>query len=306
MSAEAQRPQKIVAAGVDGSGAGLAAAGWAAREAQRRGARLLLVYATNAVALYSGYAAFAPETTIDVREAAEREGAELLSQAQRAAAQAADVEIATRTAHEAPAAALRHASRGAALMVLGNAGRGRIGTALGSVTLSVAAHAECPVVVIGTDGAEQDRPDGAVVVGVDGGPLSEVALAHAFQAAALRAASMTALHVWSDSDSEREHVRTLFETLPWASMQQKGEQVLGERLAGWAERYPDIEVRRVVEHADPKQALAELSRRAQLVVVATRGRGGFAGLLLGSTSLGLLSAAACPVMLVGPESPTSA
>jgi nucleotide-binding universal stress UspA family protein len=304
MSVPSQRAAGVVVVGVDGSDASLAAAGWAAREARRRHGRLVLVYATNVVALYAGYAAFAPQTTVDVREAAECEGAELLAQARKTAQQAADVNIETRVEHEAPAVALRHTSREAWLLVLGNAGRGRVGTALGSVTLSVAAHAECPVVVTDASHAAETSPDRPVVVGVDGGPLSRVALSYAFQAATLRNVPVTAAHVWADADAEREHVRTWFDTQPGASIQQAGEEVLAECLTGWAGRYPNVTVHRVVENAHPRQALAELSQQAQLLVVASRGRGGFAGLLLGSTSLGVLTHAACPVMLVGPESPT--
>ncbi|MDN5919161.1 MAG: universal stress protein [Pseudonocardia sp.] len=80
------------------------------------------------------------------------------------------------------------------------------------------------------------------------------------------------------------------------------ERALAERLAGWSERYPDVAVERRIEHDEPARALVELSASSSLVVVATRGRGGFAGLLLGSTGLALIQLAECPVMLVGPES----
>jgi nucleotide-binding universal stress UspA family protein len=141
-----------------------------------------------------------------------------------------------------------------------------------------------------------------VVVGVDGGPLSTTALAHAFDAAALLDVGLTAVHVWSDSDMQRRHLRRLFDLKPWDRMRDEEERVLAERLAGWSERYPGTTVHRVVEHDDPARSLVQHSSTAQLVVVATRGRGGFAGLTLGSTGLRLIQHADCPVMLVGPES----
>lgn len=77
--------------------------------------------------------------------------------------------------------------------------------------------------------------------------------------------------------------------------------VLAERIAGWSEKYPDVQVRRVVKRDKPRRTLLELSQSAQLVVVGSRGRGGFAGLLLGSTSQALVHHAGCPVMVVRQE-----
>ena len=84
-------------------------------------------------------------------------------------------------------------------------------------------------------------------------------------------------------------------------MREAEERALAERLAGWSERYADIAVERIVDRDNPAEALVERSAAASLVVVATRGRSGFAGLLLGSTGLALIQRAGCPVMLVGPE-----
>ena len=75
-------------------------------------------------------------------------------------------------------------------------------------------------------------------------------------------------------------------------------EVLADRLAGWAEKYPDVTVRRLVARDRPARALVEESGRAQLVVVGSRGRGGISGLLLGSVSQALLHHAACPVAVV--------
>jgi nucleotide-binding universal stress UspA family protein len=77
--------------------------------------------------------------------------------------------------------------------------------------------------------------------------------------------------------------------------------VLAERLAGWGEKYPDVRVQRLVMRDRPSRALVEQSMRAQLVVVGTRGRGGIAGLLLGSVSHAVLQRAHCPVAVVRPE-----
>ncbi len=74
-----------------------------------------------------------------------------------------------------------------------------------------------------------------------------------------------------------------------------------ERLAGWRDRYPDVEVQRELYIDGPRTHLLAWSQKAQLVVVGSRGRGGFRGLLLGSTSNELVQKAQCPVMVVRPE-----
>ena len=71
-----------------------------------------------------------------------------------------------------------------------------------------------------------------------------------------------------------------------------------EALAGWTQKYPGVDVRQSVVHAHAVPALVEHSARAQLLVVGSRGRGGFAGLLLGSVSHGVLQRATCPVAVV--------
>jgi nucleotide-binding universal stress UspA family protein len=78
-------------------------------------------------------------------------------------------------------------------------------------------------------------------------------------------------------------------------------EVLAERLAGWGAKYPDVRVQRVVVREHPAHALVEQSARAQLVVVGSRGRGGVAGLVLGSVSHAVLHRAHCPVVVVRPE-----
>lgn len=87
----------------------------------------------------------------------------------------------------------------------------------------------------------------------------------------------------------------------WAQLEQQQHQTLAERLAGFSERYPNVEVHRHVTRDRAVRALVEQSENAQLVVVGSHGRGGFTGMLLGSTSRALLQAATCPVMVVRPE-----
>jgi nucleotide-binding universal stress UspA family protein len=75
-------------------------------------------------------------------------------------------------------------------------------------------------------------------------------------------------------------------------------RILADRLTGWEQKYPDVHVTRVVVHDKPSSALLAHATTAQLVVVGTRGRGAFRGLVLGSTSQHLLHHAPCPVTVV--------
>jgi cation-transporting ATPase F len=72
--------------------------------------------------------------------------------------------------------------------------------------------------------------------------------------------------------------------LPDENHQETGRRLLVQRLTGWQEKYPDVPVERLVEQDKPRHRLLALSSDAQLVVVGSRGRGGFTGLVLGSTS----------------------
>lgn len=288
---------RAITVGVDGSDASRQAVRWAAREAGHRGARLLLVHAFDTAHLRrSAGPGLRTDNETWIDDIENKLSVESTAIFDQAVADVAEVDgtvaVETRWDGADPAVALRAASREALMVVLGWTGRGVLGTVLGSVTLALASHAECPVVVVR---GRTLQPDEAlpVLVGVDGGPLSNIALAHAFATASHHGDTLLALHVWSDAD-------TPF-AVPSETMRDTEERVLAERLAGWGERYPDVKVERALERADPRQALVEHSGRARLVVAATRGRGGFAGLLLGSTGLALIQHADSPVMLVGPD-----
>jgi nucleotide-binding universal stress UspA family protein len=187
-------------------------------------------------------------------------------------------------------------SRQASMLVLGGRGLGGFSDLLtGSVPMAVAGRAHSPVVVV--RGAALPPADGPVVVGVDGTPTSEAAVAFAFAEASARGSELIAVHAWSD---------TLLDTVlatgspvwDFAPVRLHAAEILAERLAGWPEQYPDVRVTREVVHVRPAEALVSRAESASLLVVGTRGRGGFVGLLLGSTSQQLLHHAPCPVAVV--------
>ena len=199
-----------------------------------------------------------------------------------------------------PVQVLREESERATLLVVGGRGTGGVlGLLLGSVAMSLAGHAACPVVVV-REPAESSRilP---VVVGVDGSPYGEAAVAFAYEAASLRGAPLVAVHTWSDLlfDSRVAPV------LDWEAIETGEREVLAERLAGWSEKFPDVPVRRVVYRDRPAHSLLEEAAHAQLLVVGSHGRGQLGGLVLGSVSHAVLHRAPCPVAVVRADTAVS-
>ena len=288
-----------IVVGVDGSDAALRAVRWAAAEAVPRKLRLYLVCATAPTFGYYGPGLPVPQSLFDDLEAAQRTW---LSAAAKAAHEVSEsLAVSTARVSLPPIPALLDIAATARMIVLGASGRGGFtGMLAGSTAVAVAAHARCPVVVVRTrlDGSVPIR--GPVVVGVDGSPTSERALGAAFDEASWRGAPLVPVHAWSDVDyaTELTGQHGMIGDEPHAREQRR---VLAESLAGWREKYPDVRVDEVVVRDRPRQRLLDHSASAQLVVVGSRGRGGFTGMLLGSTSQALVYHAQCPVMIVRPE-----
>lgn len=311
---DVERAGHPVVAGVDGSEQARDAVGWAATEAARRGAPLRLVTAFG----------WTPQDhPLGHPDAARRYRAELLAASRQHLDEAV---VAARHAAPGlavsgdvvvgyPMAVLDTAARDAQLLVIGDRGRGGFaGLLLGSVAVAMAAHAACPVVVVRGEAPDPSAADpaagtsrvdtgpvdtgpvvvGPVVVGVDGSPPGEAALAFAFEAAAARGVPLVAVHAWSDSVADV----SVAALIDWTLVEAEERQVLAGRLAGWTEKHPDVVVQRAVVRSHPVPALVARSRGAQLLVVGSRGRGGLAGLLLGSVSQGVLHRAHCPVAVV--------
>ncbi|GAB3490194.1 universal stress protein [Amycolatopsis cihanbeyliensis] len=288
-----------IVVGVDGSAGTKRAVRWAAQTAAERGLGLRVVHA---VAVTGGYYGNGLAVPLDFFGALEQDGERILTGAAEAAREAgASREVGTSLVRDPVIPALIELSREARMIVLGESGRGGFaGMRLGSTAVAVTSHAHCPVVVVrGRDG--EDVPaDGPVVVGVDGSQASERAVAVAFEEASLRGAPLVAVHSWLDGDYDTVFSPARFNST-WESVDEVERRALAERLAGWQEKYPDVQVERVVARDRPRHQLLEWSARARLLVVGCRGRGGFRGMLLGSTSQALLQHAECPVLVVRPE-----
>ncbi|MGC0362669.1 nucleotide-binding universal stress UspA family protein [Rhodococcus sp. 27YEA15] len=292
------RENNNVVVGVEGSDAASTALREAARIAGQRGLRLDILHALD----FAPYGFGGPYIDVGgVYEGVEDAGKAIIDEARRFALGIdPNLDIHTEISIGSATQWLIDSSEHARLVVVGASASGKAATAvLGNTAVGVASHGRCPVVVVRErDGAVPT--DGPVVVGVDGSELSAAAVGVAFEEASLRGAELVAVHVWSDLGSAVfEDVRTA--ALVPQSLEDSEHAVLGESLAGWSEQYPDVTVTREVYLDNPRGRLLEWSAKAQLVVVGTRGRGGFRGMLLGSTSNSLIAAAACPVMVVRPD-----
>ncbi|MGB3484949.1 MAG: universal stress protein [Mycobacterium sp.] len=275
--------------GVDGSPPSKVAVDWAAREAAMRNVPLTLVHVV-APSLLIWSDASVPAGFLSWQQ---EQADEIIRQATQVARDAGVTAAATGVLDGPIAPTMVDLSKDAQLVVVGCRGLGAVGRALlGSVSTALVHHAHCPVAIVRDEDAPAPRPATApVVVGVDGSPASERAVAIAFDEASWRGVNLVAVHAFGD-------VWMLdYPGSEFTAMRGEAAEVLAERLAGWQERYPDVEVHKVVVADRPAHRLLELAETAQLVVVGNRGRGGVGGMLLGSVSTAVVHSVKVPVIV---------
>lgn len=290
----ARIPPRSIVVGVDGSTSSEFAIHWAVAEASRRGLPIHLVHARGVDDFWVGSGIPVPEELVDVVD-------ELLEEwVHRIQDLAPGLPVSTDPAVGRAGVTFVALSEWADTVVLGARGRGQLrGALLGSVSAQVAAHARCPVVVVhGLGNGDPGRP--RVVVGVDGSAVSEEAIGYAFAHASARGIGLTAAHAWWDDYVDSRLNPDALHDARQILVEQR-ELMVADAIARWRTKYPDVEVRFRLARAHPTDLLGQESDTARLVVVGSRGRGGFSGLVLGSVSQSLLHRSTCPVAVVRPH-----
>ncbi|MGH8827045.1 MAG: universal stress protein [Jiangellaceae bacterium] len=282
--------------GVDGSQESTTALTWAAAEAQRQGAALVIIYGLHMPIVsvpLSGSVVLPPTDEL------EKYARNVLDEAAAAATTTAPgLEVRTELELRPPADALLAASADAELVVVGSRGLSSLGSViLGSVSARVAAGAACPTVVIPADAAESTGT-GPIVVGIDGSAHSDAALTFAVQRADRLGTTVVAIHAYTLSLTAVPIIDPELAERLGQQQRREAEEVVTEALerAGVADRADLVSSRIVVANAG--EALTEAGSDAAMTVVGSRGRGGFIGMLLGSVSQAVLHRAHHPVVVV--------
>ncbi|UMP07252.1 universal stress protein [Amycolatopsis sp. EV170708-02-1] len=284
-----------VVVGIDGSGSARRAAVWAAGEAAKRGKRLRLVHVYVVPPVRMPGVVPSVEA---IRSAFEAQGTRWLAEAREAVAERyPDLVVETAAREWAPVAALVQESQAATMIVLGSRGLGGFtGLLVGSTAVALAQHGHCPIVVARGKRPEDGPPEtGPVVVGTDGSESSDTALAFAFEETSLRRTDLIVVRVWNEVTGHESAL-----TVNPEEVESSERRAVDEQLEPWLAKFPDLRVETVIARGRPVRALLGFGERAQLLVVGSRGRGGFQGMLLGSTSQALVAHSECPVAVVRP------
>ncbi|MFC4913885.1 universal stress protein [Actinomadura gamaensis] len=280
---ERQKTRGVVV-GYDGSAQSEIAVRWAAAEARLRGVPLTVCHASEA------YLANAPlgVPLADLERAAQdvlAVGAELARREAR--------DVHTVLGHGAAASVLKDAAAEAELVVVGTRGHGGFAElVLGSTAAALAAHSPCPVVVT-REAADQDG-QGPVVAGVDGSPSSLEALGLGFAEACLRGTELRVVLAWPAG------IEVDAPLVGAEGLRELAAERLARLVAPLRRDHPEVKVKTEVVTGSPREVLLDAAADAGLLVVGTRGLGGFRGLVMGSVSHALLHHAPCPVAVTPP------
>ena len=287
-----------IVVGYDASAEAEIALDWAIARAQQTSSRLTIVRAVQSDLVIGALRVRADESATEAARSRDFPG---VKKAQQTLGEGA-VEVVTSVGN--PAAALVETSHEADLVVVGTRGHGALMSGLvGSTSYAVAGHCVCPVVIVRgpkkSPAVPLPTPDAPVVMGVEevetSAPALDVACAYAKDYGAplrlVRAsyyvpvAAVTAEAALASNE--------LIEALDAAD-----EDILESCAAYVRQHHPEVTVETRHEKGDPAHALTAASQDAGLLVVGSRGHGGFTGLLLGSVSHAVIHQACCPVAVV--------
>lgn len=293
--------EAIIVVAVDGSEAAKVAVRWAANTAQKRDVPLRLVSSYTMPQYLYAEGMVPPQELFDDLQG---EAMEKIEEARGIAYEvASEIKIGHTIAEGSPIDMLLEMSKDVTMIVMGSRGLGGLsGMVMGSVSAAVVSHASCPVVVVRADNAVDEQTKyGPVVIGVDGSEVSQRATEYAFVEAEARGAELVAVHTWMDMQVQASLAGLSAAQEQWEQVEAEQRELLDSRLSPFAEQYPQVKVTKVITRDRPVRALVDAAENAQLLVVGSHGRGGFKGMLLGSTSRALLQSAPCPMMVVRPK-----
>jgi nucleotide-binding universal stress UspA family protein len=291
--------RQTVVVGTDGSPHADTALQWALRYAETRQLAVRLITATEWPVQAQSSTRYAINDTI---AAAHDTARHLLDAAvARSRTNHPGLEITGELSSEPAIPRLLAASERSHLLVVGRRGLNAVMTALlGSVSISLVSHAYCPVAIVHEDRETgEDRP---VVAGLDGSKRDLATLRVAFDEAARRGAPLVAAHAWSDVPLAELVVLGARAVHSYEQLRAEASVLVADQLATWRTQYPDVTVRTSIHNDQPAATLVELGQTAGLLVLGSHGRGGFAGMVLGSVARRVVHHATCPVIVVRGES----
>jgi len=286
-----------VVVGYDGSAGSVNALTHAARLANDRGVTLLILMAlphlNPKVSRTARALKLDPDYLTHIKARARRK---LEAAAEQLASQYPSLITELALVSSDPAGTLAEASHDAALIVVGVRGHSseRLSPMLGGVSGTVIAHSEGPVMVV-PEGIH-DMSSGPVVVGLVDAADSLAAGRVAVREADKRGVPLVAMYAW-DIAPELGDFGTVVRLDPEQTRRDL-DNLLQELLVPLLADYPNVKAERRVVQGTPRAALVEASQQASLIVMGSRGLGGFAGLLLGSVSRAVTRESECPVIVV--------
>lgn len=288
-----RHPRVIV--GVDGSEGSIEALRWAAHEAARRGVSLhVMTCAQLPVTVEAGmvgggsFAGTSMDAVVDEQERVNQRAVDL------ARSFGLDVEVTGETVLGAPGYALVSASHADDIVVTGATSHpGRMSDLLGSVATVVTHRAKgAAVVVHGT--CPKDQSLRRIVVGVDGSSSSDEALLWAAEEAIRSSAELVLVHGWTYPYAGTKSAASE----PRDEMRRDAMRVLEAGTLRAAQVAPSVSTQAIISEEAPAKAILDAAVGSDLVVVGSRGRGGFASLVLGSVSRTVLQHSPCPVAVI--------
>ncbi len=284
-----------VVVAVDDSAAAMDAVRWATHEAALLRRPLRIVAVIDDVSPHRTPWSFPPDYVHETARYVEARltEADLVARTVSQHARLGDLAISTELLRGSVSAELvRRAQRSEVFVIASDPSGGR---GLFSPLSRLLTSVNRPIVVVDGFFEQTMSPLGArVIVGVDGLPASNEAVARAFIEADRRRAVLHAVHVWGP-DTRVSAVTD----------RAREEAVLAERLAGFSQDFPDVTVTTSVLEGDAFGCLARTSNRADLMIVGGRGRTALASLLLGSTGRDLAATVGCPLMIVRHPHPST-